>query len=289
MSATRAEELIEEFDWYEGALKRREMEEALSLREEITPLLLRILEAVAADPGQYVEEDHDAHLYAVALLAHFEEPAAHLPIIRAFRIPEEQRERLWGDMVTETLPILLLQTCNGRLAAIMELIGDREAPLYVRGAAVETLTYAVAREMISREEVVAFLSSLFTGAEAEPDSSFWSNVACAISDLHPEGAMEEIRKAFTEELIDPGYVGLAEIEWDLARDPAEVLAELRNQTERRIPRDVHTYLSWLDCFQEKQPLPPRLVDRSVTAQQKRKKKNRVRSKLAKKARKKNKR
>ena len=170
MSITRIDELIEEFDWFENTYKRAEMEEALTLREEITPRLLTILEAVAADPALYVLEDHYAAVYAVALLAHFQEPAAHWPIIRAFSIPEESLDGIWGDMVTETLPVLLIQTCNGDLAAIRELILNCQAPEFTRGAAVVALTYAVIKGMAERDEVMTFLSTLFTGSEAEAES-----------------------------------------------------------------------------------------------------------------------
>jgi len=286
MSATRVEELIEEFDWFDGVYKRDEMEEALTLREEITPRLIRILEAVADDPARYAREEHYANVYAVALLAHFQEPAAHLPIIRAFRIPEDQRETIWGDMVTETLPALLFQTCNGQLAAIKELILDKEAPEFVRGAAVGALTYAMAREVAGREEVITFLSGLLTGTEAEVDSYFWGNVVSAISDLHPEGAMEAIRKAFADGLIPAMFITLEEVEADLRLDMEEARLLLRTRVDQRTPQDVHDYLSWFACFQESAPRP---INCTLKSQQNKKKKSRAKSKLAKKARKKNKR
>ncbi len=289
MNVTRVEELIEEFDWFDGVYKRDEIEEALTLKEEIIPHLIRILEEVADDPARYILEEHYANTYAVALLAHFQEPTAHLPIIRAFCLPAEQLDELWGDMVTETLPALLFQTCNGQLAAIKELILDREAPEFVRSAAVDAMTYAVAREAADREEVIAFLSSLLTGTEAEADSYFWGSVVSAISDLHPEGAMESIRKAFAEGLIPEIFVTLEEIEDDLCRDMEEARLLLHTRVDHRIPQDIHAYLSWFACFRESAPLPPQPVNCVLKAQQNQKKANRAKSKRAKKARKKNRR
>ena len=94
---------------------------------------------------RYASENHFANSYVVALLSYFHEPAAHLPIICAFCIPEQPRDEIWGDMVTETLPVSLYHTCNDQFDTIKDLIADREAPEYVRGAAVDALTYAVAR------------------------------------------------------------------------------------------------------------------------------------------------
>lgn len=238
---------------------------------------------------RYVREEHYAHVYAVALLAHFQEQSALPPIIRAFYLPDELMDFLWEDMVTETLPALLVQTGNGQLDTIKDLILDKNAPEYVRGAAVDSLTYAVAKDIAERDEVITFLAGLFTGSEAEDDSDFWNSVACAISDLHPEGAMPVLRQAVAEGLVTPDYVGLEDFERNLTRDQEEVLAELRFMVEHRVPQDVHDYLSWLADFQEHPPLLPPHVNFANKAQQKKKKTNRAKAKLAKKARKKNRR
>jgi hypothetical protein len=292
MSASRAEELIKEFDLFNGIYKREAVEEALTLREEITPHLLRILGEVATDPDRYAEEGHYANVYAASLLAHFQEPAALEPIIRAFCIPGDPREEIWGDMVTETLPALLLQTCNGRLDPIKTLILDRTVYEYVRGAAIKALAYAVVRRLAPREEVVEFLSSLFSGTEADEDSDFWGDVACTLCDLHPEEAMPVLRQAFDDELIWPGFVNLENIERDLAHGREAQLASLATEADYRIPTDIHQYLSWFACFNPKkadrQPSPPSSAN-IRKQQQKAKSANRTKNKAAKKARKKNRR
>lgn len=293
MNAPRIDELIEEFDWIDNDYKRDEVEEALALREEITPRLLRILDEVVADPVRFALEERNAHIYAAVLLAHFREPAAHLPIIRAFSIPEDQREELWGDMVFQTLPALLLRTCNSDLATIRELVLDRGVPDYVRFAAIEALTFAVGLGMAGREEVVDLLAGLLTGAEADSGSDFWNNVVCSLCDLHPGESMAVIRQAFADDLVDPGYVDLPNVERDQARDREEMLAQLRDTAEKRVPADVHDYMSWFACFNEDNydpvPLPLPQIDSARRQQVKKKTKNRARNKQAKKARKKNRR
>ena len=294
---TRIAELIEAFDFFDGRYKRDEVDEALTLRTEITPHLLKILEDVARDPVVYVEQDHYANVYAAILLAHFQEPAAHLPIIRAFCIPDEEREQLWGDMVTATLPAMLYRTCNGSFDAIRELARNREAYTYARRAALEALTYAVALGTLTREEVVDFFLTLFTGSEAEPESDFWSSLVTMLCDIHPEGAMEPIRRAYEEGLVFPGYVGLDEVEKELARDKGEVLGELRDHTNRSIPADVHDYCSWFSCFSEGGTAPPPMPESAYFEQASAKPKgrksvkklsNRNKNRMAKKSRKKNK-
>jgi hypothetical protein len=295
MKSARVGELIEAFDRFDGSYKRAEMEEALSLKEEITPHLIHILEELVADPAAYAKAESHANVYAAILLAYFQEPAAHLPIIRAFSISNEHRESLWGDMVTETLPALLLQTSGGNFEHIKSLVLNKEAYDFVRSAAVDALTYAVARGLIEREQVVDFLSGLFTGTEAENDSDFWSITACSIADMHPQGTMEILRAAYAKGLVSERHMSLKELEEELVNDQEVSLARLRELVDRRIPTDVHGYLSWFACFHEGQEFPccpcpkPAQAAPIAPARNKRKKTNRAKNKLSKKSKNKNKR
>jgi len=46
------------------------------------------------------------------LLGHFQAAEAHPAILNVFGLPEPYPEDLFGDLVTEQLPILLTRTCN---------------------------------------------------------------------------------------------------------------------------------------------------------------------------------
>jgi hypothetical protein len=279
--------LVEAFDACDSRYKRQEMEEAAALQTGITPYLIQILEDLATDPEAYSLDGNYANVYAVALLAHFQEPAAHQPIIKAFLIDKKNLDELWGDMVTETLPALLFQTCNGSLDEIKRLILNKDAHEYVRGAAVGALTYAVARGVAERQETVDFLAALFTGSEAEEDSYFWSNIAASIADLHPEGAMDNVRDAFARGLIHPDYVGLGEIEADCKKPKETLLEELRRKADYGIPRDIHGYLSWFSCFHDERDFRPVEPFNNTKVQKKKKTVSRVKRKMAKQSRKKN--
>jgi hypothetical protein len=290
MTEDRIQRIISAFDHFDGKYKKAEMEEAITLKDEITPHLIRILEDIAAEPPVYGEKEHYANVYAVALLGYFQEPGAHLPIIRAFCINDEEREELWGDMVTETLPALLFLTCGNSLDAIKNLVLNQDVYVYVRGAAVDALTYAVSRGMVSREEVVDFLSGLFTGTEAEEDTDFWCSVANALTDIHPGEALEIIRKAYDDGLIDESYVSLEEIEKEAARDKEEVLNQLRLYVDRRLYTNIHDYLSWFACFNENEDIvykPPFIDQAKIRKNEKNKK--RAKKKIAKASKKKNRR
>jgi hypothetical protein len=167
------------------------------------------------------------------------------------------------------------------------MVLDRELHVHVRNAATTALTYAVARGMANREEIIGFLAALFTGEEADKDEDFWGELACCIADMHPEGAMDVIREAFADDLIMGDYVGLNEIEVDLLKGREVVLDALRMKVDRRVPTDVHDYLSWFASFGENEH-PARLGGSLPKARKKQKNANRIKNKMARKSKRKNK-
>ena len=284
--------LLARFDYTDGVYLRDEMDIAVAQREAITPHLIALLDDLADNPLRYTLEGRNGHVYAVSLLSHFRETAAHRAIIRAFTVPREQLEELWGDMITETLPTLLHRTCGGSLDRIRALVVDREVDPFVRGAAIEALTFAVAEGVADRDETVAFLEGLFTGEEAETDSFFWSNLVATLCDLHPGDSMELIRRAYADNLVQKDYIAPEDVGRSLTLDRAEAMEALRERTRRRMPADLHRYISWFAEFQPKEDPPRPEADRETERTRragKKKQAERARNKAAKKARKKNRR
>ena len=113
-----------------------------------------------------------------------------------------------------------------------------------------------------------------------------------LCDLHPGDSMELIRRAYADNLVQQDYIAPEDVERSLAMDRAEAMDALRERTRRRMPADLHRYISWFAEFQPKEDRPPASTDREAArARQADRKKQaeRARNKAAKKARKKNRR
>lgn len=253
----RIECLIEAFDHFDRSYRRAELEEALTLQKEVTPHLIGILEELARDPERYVEEERYANIYASALLSHFCEPCAHRPLIRAFSLSRDQIDALWGDISTETLPAMLLNTCNGSIEAIQELVRDRNVDEYVRVSAMTTITYAVVRKVISRQDALTFFATLFDRSLAAEDSYFWQGLADSIEDLEGVELAGEVRALVADGLVPEWEIArwfMEEPQVDLFASEREVkLEKLKHEFALRVPEDIHGYCSWFGCFREKDP------------------------------------
>jgi hypothetical protein len=218
-------------------------------QEEITPQLLNLLDDVLAQPEAYVErENYHGHFYAVVLLAYFQETRAHQRIIDLFSLPGELTEALFGDMTTETLPVLLYQTCGGNFDRIRAMISSLEVDVYCRSSATDALGFGVVDERITREEALDFLTGILKDQEAEPPSVFPGLIASTIYKLYPEGYMEVIESAYKKGMIDPFMVRLEEFQENLECGLEPALQNLRAEYKRRVSVGVHGYLEHWACF-----------------------------------------
>jgi hypothetical protein len=231
--------------------KRAEIDEALNRREEITPFLIDILNRVLENP-KIVLDNHNymGHMYALTLLSHFKEKSAHELILKLFSLPDEMSGDLFGEMVTENLPVILLNTCGGSFDGIKKLALDTNAYEYCRGSAIKAINFGVAEGYFSREEVLSFYKGILENRKSEPSSFFFDELASSICDLYPEELMDIVRECYEDDYIHPGYIGLDSFEDALKAGKEKCLKNLKKEIELRSPDDIHDVMSWWSCFEE---------------------------------------
>ena len=142
MTEEKLSQTLRALEIYDGTYKREYVDAAIEMKEEITPYLIGILEKVLSNPSGYVaRQDYHAHIYALMLLGHFGEHRAHKTIVELFSLPGDIPDKLFGDIITEDLPIILLRTCDGSLDMIRSLVLNREADDFCRGSAIGAITF----------------------------------------------------------------------------------------------------------------------------------------------------
>lgn len=250
------DEIIDAFCRFDGTYRRAYVDAALGMREEITPRLIGLLEIVRSEPARYAgDEEFAGHLYAAMLLSYWGESGAHQVIVDLFRLPAKQVDELFGDMITEDLPLILFRTCGGSMELIQALAADPRADEYCRASALTALTYAVAEGVAPRDEMIAFLRTLFQPDKAARDSFFWDALIVAAVDLYPQELTEEIRQAFQDDLIDESIIDYAEVQATLRRDPTRGMARLQEELKRKTRPKFHDWMDWWAMF-EKEPARP---------------------------------
>jgi len=244
-------EILEAFRILDGIYKKEQVDAAIELKEEITPFLIEILETVLANPDEYIDNDERYdHIYSLMLLGHFKESKAHNLIIDLFSLPDEMPHELFGDLTTSDLPTILLRTCGGSLERIRSMASNKDVDDYCRISALNAMAHAVVEGIASREEVISFFGTLFTGNETDEDSDFWGLLASLAHDLYPEELMDTIKKAYDDGLIASGMIRYEDFEQALEDGKERCFERLKSDLERQSLDDIHDSMSWWACFNE---------------------------------------
>jgi hypothetical protein len=244
-------EILRQFERTTAKFARAAVEAAVARREEITPELLSILEETVDRAAQLdAEGDYMAHLYAMFLLAQFRETRAYPLVVRFASLPGHLLDSLCGDFITEDLGQVLASVCGGELAGIQSLIENEATDEWVRGAALSSLVTLVAAGQKSRDEIVGYFAGLFRGKLVRKWSHVWDTLVSYSSELYPEELLDDIKRAYEADLVDPAYIGFDDVKRELAMGKDRILARLADNPRRRLVEDTVAEMGWWACFRE---------------------------------------
>ena len=165
--------------------------------------------------------------------------------LRRFRL-----DSLCGDFITEDLGQVLASVCGGELAGIQSLIENEATDQWVRGAALSSLVTLVAAGQKSRDEIVGYFVGLFRGKLVRKWSHVWDTLVSYSCDLYPEELFDDIKRAYEDGLVDPGYIGFDHVKRDLALGKDRILARLADNPHRRLVEDTVAEMGWWACFRD---------------------------------------
>ena len=246
-----AEALFSQLEFNTGEFPEEILTEAVEQRDSIIPLLLEELRRAAADPkalsdlgGSYIR-----HIYAMYMLAQFRVSAAYPLLVDLVSTPGEVVMELMGDVVTEDLERMLASLCHGDLAPIKRLIEDPEVNEWVRGAALDALVVLYAEGQLEREQIIDYLKNLFSTKVERKSSYLWSTMINTACDLYPEELIEEIKRAYGEDLVDSFDVGFDDVKNTLAKGKESQLADTKSRCKGLIG-NVIDEIGWWACFRE---------------------------------------
>jgi len=243
------QEILKELEFNNGTFPRGAVEEAMGQREQITPELLRVLRTAKSDFQRLVEQErYLAHIYALYLLAHFREKRAYPLIVDFFSIPGRTTLDVTGDVVTGDLGRILASVCHGDLNLMKKLVENEDANEYVRDAALRGMLTLVALGEKSRDDIMAYYQSLFRGKLEREPSQVWNGLAVCSSDLYPEEVLEDIKRAFEEDLVETFFINLDWVMECLALGKEKTLSKLRKDSRHSFVGNVVEEMEWWACF-----------------------------------------
>ena len=285
------QEILHQLETNTGTFPREALAQAIAQREEIIPELLRVLAEAQHNMEHLRESEYMTHIYAMYLLAQFREPRAYPLIVEFFSIPGDIALDTTGDVATGDLGRILASVSCGDTRLMTSLVENEQANEYVRVAALRGLVTLVACGEQSRDDIMAYYQQLFQGKIDRDISFVWNGLVSASNALYPEELYDDIKRAYDDNLIETFFIRLDDIDETLKRGKERVLDELRNNKRYSLITDTISEMEWWACFhpQDREASNVVSVAQPPVKHAQRKAKDKHKRKLAKAARRRNRR
>ena len=243
------EEILNDFRSAVGRFPGTALYSAIAQREEITPELLRILEAAAQDPCA-VSKGPDSFLptFATYLLAQFRDKRAFPLIVKMVTGPGDSAYEVLGESVTLDLGRLLASVYDGNLAALKQVIEDPQMNEYVRTGMLHALLHLVRSHQMAREELVDYLRYLLR-PDAERDVSyFWDGIVGIAVELPAPELLEPVSTLFQDPRIClETYMDVEDVKAEMA-----LTEQTKSSTRKSLITDVIEEMDCWACFEPRE-------------------------------------
>jgi hypothetical protein len=205
---TSVKKLLNEYKYLEGKFPKEELAEIISNKDAAIPELLNIMKDVRDSYEKYLKDESFIYIYATYLLAQFKVEEFFEIIIDIAKLPGETLHDLFGDTITEALGRIIASVYNGDIKLIHELIENKDVDMFVRYQGIYSLVALVLQGTLEREKVVAYLKNLLTARAKEDNNLVIAGIIEGLAYLYPEEAMDEIKWAYENHLIDETIIDL---------------------------------------------------------------------------------
>ncbi len=209
----------------------------MARREEITPRLLAEVNLSQSELEARDEAKPDQrhvnflHIFAIFLLALFEERQAYQPLVRMLAQGTENSHVLLGDVVTEDLHAVLARICDGSdLTPLKAIIEDSTSDPYVRMACLRSMHAMALLGKLERADVVDYFGHLLDTLDGADNLDFADCLLSAAAGLKEPALQSKITRWLEGEIADALMFSAEEVAADGQR-PSERIAEELLQTD----------------------------------------------------------
>ena len=175
---------------------------ALANREAVVARTVDIIDRFVAAGDAYEDAITEDESMAFAILIHIcgelRDVRVHRPLMRLLACEEGKVDWLLGDLITESIPGLLISTYDGTPQAIIELMEDCQAYVYCRDSAFRAWTWLAAKEVWPKEETVTWLRAAFDTLQPRQDHHIWESWLDAVAVLGLDDLVPLVDIVFAE-------------------------------------------------------------------------------------------
>lgn len=233
---------------YTGVLPVRALRQAQARRDEVAMPLIELIGRATESLRAGKCPRQNGHLFALFLLTEFREKRALPAILKAVSLPNEGALDLFGDAVTESLDGVLAAVATGSPVSIDDLISNQSLNQYVRWKAAQTFLHWVRDGRLGRNEAIQRLRGHLRNAVEERDTEIASGLVAELARYGADEAIDEIREAYRQELVDTFIADLSTVERHLREGEARFQKTLTHRPP--IVSDTVTELSQWSSYRK---------------------------------------
>lgn len=216
-------------------------------KEEAKPYLYQAIDKVIEKKGH--DKDDVLYLYAIYLLAEFEDQEAFLRIVSLVSLPEKILDSLLGDVITQDLSDIFYATYNGQMDVLKGLIRNQRTYQYVAVSAMEVLIQLYLDGKYEEKEFKQFLEELIY-TTSQLHYFVYTSIGGYICELHFMDMLKDVKHLYYQGKINPQVFGTYDTLIDLMFDytyPREYC---------QLPVDTYKRMRFWSMFeQKKQEMP----------------------------------
>jgi hypothetical protein len=187
---------------------------ATQRRAEMTPLLLRELEAFLAAPTDMTRAASVFFLFH--LFGEWRETSAYRPLVRLLRLRLDLLDEVLGHALDSTSHRVLASVFDGDPEPLFEIVRDADAHPFARCAACEAIAMLTLRGEIETSAAEHFLGAAFTQIQPQGENFVWWGWQAAIAALGLTDLRGRVAMAFARGFISRHLMRFSEFEEDLA-------------------------------------------------------------------------
>ncbi len=190
------------------------LNQAVERWPEVAPVILDILESVAAGAG-ITERVESILFFGIYLMTQVRERRA-FPLLCAIAADGNWFDTLFGDAITEDLSVIFSRTYDGDLTPLRALIELESADEFIRDAGLGAIAWLTVTGQVDREETAAYLRELHATLQPQEECSVWVGWQQAIALLGFSELTPLVEDAFARGLIGDHIMSLSHFHEDLS-------------------------------------------------------------------------
>jgi len=216
-------------------------------QEEISPLLLKEVASFADNPGVVgrLGDDYIRHVVSLFILAYLRKKEAYPLIIKLISHSGDKVVHLTGEVFIEALGRILASVCDGDLQPIKSVVENVNLNPWIRSAALDSFMVLWKEDVLSRDEVIAYLKELMVSKLEQTPGYVWDSIALIAYDLHPGELEELLRQAIGKQLIAPMVLNVKSLKACINEDVNNAIKNKNNVVDGYIKEPIKELTWWL--------------------------------------------